>query len=305
MTMNTQTVSALGYEFDLPLSAMGLPSLGSVRLLGEILGDRVTLSQDQVRQILDHAGTHGTRFGDAAVALGYATADQVLQALTAQFQYPCAGPRARLDSAELVILAEPHSAQAEAVRGIRSQVVRHLGRAADRRRALAVVSPAPGDGKTFLVANLGVALAQTGGRTLIVDADMRGPRMHEIFDLRERHGLSSALIGRADGHIIQPVAAVPGLYVLPCGITPPNPLELIERAAFRSLMDNLPKHFDHVLVDTPAVIYGADARAIAERCGASLLVARRNRSGLAALRHVAGELAEEPDALVGMIVNDF
>ena len=303
--MNTQTISTLGYEFDVPLAAMGLPSQGPVRLLGEILGDRITLPQGHVRDILDHAGTHGTRFGDAAVALGYATADQVLQALSTQFQSPCTTLRPQIDSADLVLLTQPHSAQAEALRGIRGQVVRRMGRAAGRRRTLAVVSPEPGDGKTFLVANLGVALAQTGARTLIVDADMRGPRMQEIFKLHGRHGLSSALIGRADGQVVHSVAAVPGLYVLPCGITPPNPLELIECAAFRSLMENLPQHFEHVLVDTPAIAYGADAIAIADRCRASLLVGRRNRSGMAALRHVAGELDQDPDGFVGMIVNDF
>ena len=303
--MNTQTVSALGHEFDLPLAAMGLPSMGPVRLLGEILGDRITLSQSHVQEILDHAARHGTRFGDAAVALRYATADEVLQALSTQFHYPCAAPRPQIDSAELVMLTQPHSAQAEALRGIRGQIMRRMGRAADRRRALAVVSPEPGDGKTFLVANLGVALAQTGGRTLIVDADMRGPRMHDIFELHGLHGLSSALIGRADGQVVQHVAAVPGLYVLPCGITPPNPLELIERAAFRSLMENLPQHFDHVLVDTPAVAYGADAIAIADCCRASLVVGRRNRSGMPALQHVASQLDEDPDGFVGLIINDF
>jgi len=303
--MNSKS-SAEGYELDLPLSAMGLPSLGSTRLLGELLSDRIKLSQGHVREILDHAGTHGTRFGDAAVALGYATADQVLQALSTQFQYPCAAPLRQLDSDELVMLTRPHSAQAEALRCIRGQVVRRMSRATTHRRGtLAVVSPDPGDGKTFLVANLGIALAQTGARTLIVDADMRGPRMHEIFELAGRHGLSSALVGRADRQVVQAVAAVPGLYVLPCGITPPNPLELIERATFRTLMENLPQHFDHVLVDTPAVAYGADAIAIADCCRASLMVGRRNRSGTEALRHVAGQLDEDPEGFVGIIINDF
>ena len=303
--MNTKP-AAEGDELDLPLAAMGLPHLGSARFLGEFLGDQIMLPQGHVLEILEHAHTHGMRFGDAAIALGYATADQVLQALSSQFQYPCAAPGPQLGSAELVMLTQPHSEQAEALRGMRGQLLRRMSRAAaDRRGTLAVVSPDPGDGKTFLIANLAIALAQTGARTLIVDADMRGPRMHKIFELNGHHGLSSALIGRAEGQIVQPVATVPGLYVLPCGITPPNPLELIERNGFRCLMENLPRHFDHVLVDTPAVAYGADAIAIADCCRASLLVGRRNRSGTAALRHVARQLGEEPDGFVGMIINDF
>jgi capsular exopolysaccharide synthesis family protein len=231
--------------------------------------------------------------------------EQVLQALSAQFQAPCAAPEPLLESGELVMLSHPQSAQAEALRGIRGQLQRRLARLGGAPGALAVLSPEPGDGKTFLVANLGIAFAQTGARTLIVDADMRGPRMHEVFRLGGRHGLSSALIGRSEGQPIQAVPATPGLYVLPCGITPPNPIELLERESFRTLLRTLPQHFDRVLVDTPAVAYGADAFAIADRCGASLLVGRRNRSGIGALRRVADELSQDAGRLAGMIVNDF
>jgi chain length determinant protein tyrosine kinase EpsG len=305
MNMDKERVAALGWQFDVPLATMGLPHHGPARMLGEILGDRIALSPQRVREILDHAEARGTRFGDAAVALGYASAEEVLLALSAQFEYPCSAPVARLDSSELVMLARPHSAQAEAIRALRSQITRRVSRIGGGRHALAIVSPQAGDGKTFLVANLAVALAQTGARTLVVDADMRGPRLHEIFRLQGRHGLSSALVGRGDAEIIQSVPGVQGLYALPCGITPPNPLELIERSAFASLMDKLPHHFDHVLVDTPAIAYGADALAIADRCRASLLLARRNESDLKALRRAVDDLNECRGELLGTIINDF
>jgi capsular exopolysaccharide synthesis family protein len=188
---------------------------------------------------------------------------------------------------------------------LRSQITRRANRVGGSRQPLAIVSLQPGDGKTFLVANLAVALAQTGARTLVVDADMRGPRLHEIFGLQGRHGLSSALVGRGDAQIIQSVHGIPGLHVLPCGITPPNPLELIERSAFASLMDKLPHHFDHVLVDTPAIAYGADALAVADRCRSSLLLARRHQSDLKALRRAVDELNECRGDLLGTIINDF
>ncbi len=303
--MNQDQIDVLGADLELPLATVGLTSLGPVRPLGEILADQVNLSPSSVRAILDYAGTHGVRFGDAAVALGYASIDQVLQALSTQFQYPCAAPDTLLDSEELAMLSRPHSAQAEALRSIRGQVLRRLARLSDEPRALAVLSPQPGDGKTFLVANLGVALAQTGARTLIVDADMRGPRMQEVFELNGQHGLSSALSGRSERLPIRAVPAVPGLHVLPCGVAPPNPTELLERDVFRKLMHTLAQHFDRVLVDTPAVAFGADAFAIAEACGASLLVGRRDHSGIGELRRVAGELSQDAGRLAGMIINDF
>ena len=303
--MNNDDVAVLGAGFDLPLATMGLPTLGPARRLGEILGERIDLTPARVVEILAHAGKHGMRFGDAAVALGYATPEQVVLALSVQFQYPCVVDTPAVPSAELPLLTRPHGAQAEALRALRGRVSRRMARLGEERRAVAVVSPEPGDGKTFLVANLGVALAQTGARTLLVDADMRGPRLHEIFELRQRHGLSGAVIGCADAQIIQPVAIVPGLHLLACGATPPNPLELIERDAFRSLVRHLPAHFDFVLVDTPAAAYGADALAIADCCGASLLVGRRDRSGMAALRRLADDLSDGDGVLLGAIVNDF
>jgi capsular exopolysaccharide synthesis family protein len=184
-------------------------------------------------------------------------------------------------------------------------MMRHVFRHNDKRRALAIVSPDSGDGKTFLASNLAVSLAQMGGRTLVVDADLRGPRLHSLFQVENHTGLSSALMGRANTRIIQAVPGIPGLFVLTGGVAPPNPLELIERAAFGKLMHQLPHHFDHVVVDTPAAVFGADAQAVADRCGATLMVARKNASRVAALRGLADSLANCPAGLVGVIVNDF
>jgi protein-tyrosine kinase len=303
--MNQEHIPTLGVDLDLPLVTLGLPSPGPVRPLGQILAERIDLPPTGVREILEHADELGIRFGDATVALGYASTEEVIQALSTQFQYPCAAASALLESSELAMLSRPHSAQAEALRGIRGQLLRSLGRACDEPRPLAVISPQSGDGKTFLVANLGVAFAQTGARTLIVEADMRGPRMHEVFNLHGRHGLSSALIGRSESLQIRAVPAVPGLYVLPCGVMPPNPIELLERPAFRTLMCALARHFDRVLVDTPAIASGADAFTVADCCGASLLVGRRHRSSMGELRRVARQLSQDAGRLAGMVVNDF
>ena len=102
--------------------------------------------------------------------------------------------------------------------------------------------------------------------------------------------------------MIQQVPGVPSLFVLPVGITPPNPLELVERPAFGLLMRELAAKFDHVVVDTPAAIYGADAAVIAARCGAALVIARKDASRVGMLQDLVASFAGSPAKLAGVVV---
>lgn len=295
---------------DLPFPAPAVSSAEDENVLldrpiGQILREKLRLSAEQVDAVLAHMRANGIRFGDAAVALGLATNDDVLQALSEQFGYAYANEDRRRLSPELVTLNQPFSTQAEAFRTIRSRIMMTVFSEDQQKRALAVVSPDSGDGKTFFAANLAITLAQAGGRTLLVDADLRGPRQHEVFNLENTAGLSSLLAGRVDTQIVQQVAGVPGLFVMPVGVTPPNPLELIDRPAFNMLMRELVLKFDHVVVDTPAVIYGADAHVIAARCGAVLIVARENASRVVALQQLVAALSQSPARVAGVIMNEF
>ena len=295
---------------DLPFPAPAVSSAEDENVLldrpiGQILREKLRLSAEQVDAVLAHMRANGIRFGDAAVALGLATNDDVLQALSEQFGYAYANEDRRRLSPELVTLNQPFSSQAEAFRTIRSRLMMTVFSEDQQKRALAVVSPDSGDGKTFFAANLAITLAQAGGRTLLVDADLRGPRQHEVFNLENTAGLSSLLAGRVDTQIVQQVAGVPGLFVMPVGVTPPNPLELIDRPAFNMLMRELVLKFDHVVVDTPAVIYGADAHVIAARCGAVLIVARENASRVVALQQLVAALSQSPARVAGVIMNEF
>lgn len=274
------------------------------RAIGAIIAETRHLDADQVARILEHQQAHGMRFGEAAIALGYATTEDVLYALSQQFHYPYAAEQQRKSNPELVALNQPFGGQAEAFRAIRTQIMMRLFNDQQPRRAIAVVSPDTQDGKTFFAANLAITLAQLGGRTLLVDADMRGPRQHQVFGLDNSAGLSGILSGRVEDKVIQQVPGVPSLFVLPVGITPPNPLELVERPAFGLLIHELLLKFDHVVVDTPAAMYGSDCGVIAARCGAALVVARRNRSRVGRLRDLVASLGESPAKLVGVIVND-
>ncbi len=292
-------------QIDLPEDTLRMPTLLD-RSIGEIIAESIKLKPAQVEQIVAHQRTTGLRFGEAAIDLKLATTEDVLAALAKQYHYPYAAQDRRELSPELVALNQPFSAQAEAFRAIRSQVMKRVfNDRAERRRALAVVSPNAGDGKTFFAANLAITLAQLGGRTLLIDADMRGPRQHEVFNVDNAAGLAGILSGRAGSPVVQPVPGVPGLFLLPVGGTPPNPLELVERPAFGLLMDELIRKFDHVVVDTPAAQYGADAAVIAERCGASLMMARLDATRVAAVEELVIELTDDQSGLAGVVMNGY
>jgi chain length determinant protein tyrosine kinase EpsG len=276
------------------------------RSIGDIIRELRNLSAAQVESVLAYQHEHGVRFGEAAVALKFVTQDDVLYALSQQFHYPYAPEEQRKGSPELVALNQPFSLQAEAFRALRSQVVMRVWGEKDPRCALAVISADHGDGKTFFAANLAVTLAQLGGgRTLLVDADLRSPRQHEVFKLDNRSGLSGILSGRSDKDVIRQVPSVPSLFVLAAGTTPPNPLELVERPAFGLLMRELASKFDHVVVDTPAASSGADASVIAARCGAAIVIARKNQSRVSSLQDLMASLAGTPARLAGVVVNEF
>jgi chain length determinant protein tyrosine kinase EpsG len=275
------------------------------RSIGDIISETRHLSAENVEKILAHQRQNGVRFGEAAVALGFVSADDVLFALSQQFHYPYAPQELRAASPELVTMNQPFSHQAEAFRATRSQVMSRMFGENEPRHAIAVISTDSRDGKTYFSANLAVVLAQLGGRTLLVDADLRGPRQHEVFNLDNHVGLSTILSGRAESQVIQQIASLPSLFVMTAGVTPPNPLELVERPAFGLLMRELTAKFDHVVVDTPAACYGADGAVIASRCGAALVIARKDASRVERLQDLVGTLAGAPAKLAGVIVNEF
>ncbi len=285
--------------------AQEAPTTLQDRSIGNILVAANSLSAEQVERILAYQKSHGTKFGEAAVALGLAKSEDVLWALSQQFHYPYAPGGAKQLSEELVLASKPFSHQAEAFRVLRSQINMRLYSGDEPRRAIAVISADSGDGKTFFAANMAIAFSQLGGRTLLVDGDMRSPRLHEIFGLDNSSGLSGILSGRAEANVIRPVADLPSLFVMPVGTLPPNPMELVERPAFGLLMRELVSKFDHVIVDTPAAVYGADYAVIAARCGAALALARKNSSRVGAVQELVATLGNSPAKLAGVIMNEY
>jgi len=282
----------------------GPPSVHD-RPIGSILTESKRLAAAQVQTVLDYQRKKGLRFGEAAVALKLVNEDDVLFALSQQFHYPYAPHNRRDLSGELVAAVQPFGEQAEAFRALRSQLTMRQVVGGASGRALAVVSPERGEGRTFFAANLAITLAQLGGTTLLIDGDLRGPRLHKVFSIGDVDGLSSALNGRQQANVIHQVPDLKSLFVLPVGVTPPNPLELLERPAFGRLLNELIAKFDNVIVDTPAAQRGSDAGVIASRCGAALIVGRRHQSRMDGLHKLVGSLTEGRAQLAGLVMNEY
>lgn len=273
------------------------------RSIGYLLREASLLSDEQIEQVLAYQKEKGLRFGEAAVALSLVSNDDVVWALSQQYHYPYA-PKGKVANAEVVVATSPFTEDAEVFRELRSQLLMGPLSAEEPRRALAVLSPNVGDGKTFVAANLAAAFSQLAGRTLLIDADMRTPRLQEVFNLGTGlSGLSSILSGRAEADVIRQVPGMPNLFVLPAGAVPPNPLELVQHPAFGMLVRELLNKFDHVIVDTPAMTHGADSRVVAAKCGAALIVSRKGHSRMDAVSKLTDSLSNGPARLAGIVLN--
>ena len=126
-------------------------------------------------------------------------------------------------------------------------------------RSVVITSTGPGEGKTMVATNLSVALAQTGQRVLLVDADMRKPRVHSVFGQTQEPGLSNVLVGNAKASEAIRGTAVSGLWTMTAGMLPPNPSELLGSKRFKDFISTLGQHFDWVIIDTPPVMAVTDS----------------------------------------------
>ena len=270
--------------------------------IGELLVNMGKIDRDQLKRILSWQQKAGLRFGEVASKLGLVSAADLGHALAIQFNYHYLRSGQGSFSKALTAAYQPFSPQVEALRALRSQLVLHWFNTGNR--SLAVISANAGEGCSDLAANLAVVFSQLGERTLLVDANLREPHQHAIFNLRQPYGLSDILIGRVDHNVIARITELDGLSVLPAGTIPPNPQELLSRKIFNDLIARLRDQYDVVIVDTPPASMNSDAQTVAARCGGALLVSRLNRTRLSDLANIRDQLVFSDVAIVAAIVND-
>lgn len=271
--------------------------------IGRLLVDAGKIRPQDVDRVLKLVQTQKIRFGEAAIRLGLIKEADVQKVLAHQFDYAYLAPGQGKFSPDLIAAYQPFSVEAETLRALRNQLkLRWLGTG---HHALAVTGVSGGEGASFLAANLAVAYAQLGVKTLLIDADMRSPRQHDIFGLGQQLGLSDMLASRADQTALCGVQTFDTLTVLPAGSLAPNPAELLAGAAFLKLMNALTSSYEVVLIDTPSAQTALDYQIIAACVGGVLMVTRRDHTKLEAASTMK-EMVETAGAeVVGAVVNVF
>lgn len=195
---------------------------------------------------------------------------------------------------------EPGSEAAASFRAVRASI--HANAPKDRSRTLLVTSPADQDGKTISAANLAVAMAQAGHRTLLIDANMRQPAIHSIFGVRDTTGLATLLAGQGKEAKAIQATSTKRLSVLPAGPTPVNPAELLNTPILAELLEHLADQYDQIVIDAPALSAGVDARILAALCDVTLLVVRPDTIGRRAILVARDALMGVGARILGLVI---
>lgn len=203
-------------------------------------------------------------------------------------------------SIETVVLDDPRSVFAEAFKAFRTSVL--LSSAKQPPKLILVTSSVPGEGKSTISVNLALSLAQSGKRVLLMDGDMRKPRLHKILNLCNQRGMSTFLAGASGGDSLQkgPVA---NMAVITSGPIPPNPSELLTGEGLPQLLETLKQKFDFIICDSPPLLAVTDAQILSKLCQGTIVVARSQQTNYRMVAKALKSLSDIQAPVLGVFIN--
>jgi capsular exopolysaccharide synthesis family protein len=204
-------------------------------------------------------------------------------------------------SIELATFDFPRSMLSEAYRSIRTSIL--LSSSGNPPKIIAVSSPNPGEGKTTTVINTAIALSQTGVQVIIIDADMRKPRVHNVLGKENGVGLSSFLSGNADLESTIQKSRVPNLYYVPSGPIPPNPSELLGSALFKKMIESLGSRFSYMIIDSPPLLAFSDSVIISTNVDGVIMVVIGGKTPRETLKRSKEVLLQVDAKILGVVIN--
>lgn len=211
-------------------------------------------------------------------------------------------PKIKPGTEQLFVLRNPRSASAEAVRLLRTNV--EFAAASREIASLAVTSPGPAEGKSTVTANLAIAMAQAGFSTVVLDADLRRPSQHKLFEVQNQRGLTTLLTHPDHPWKWASIEVLAGkLFLIPSGPLPPNPADLLASDRMRDLITDLTQTVDLVLIDTPPILAATDPLVVAPNVSGVVLICRADRTRRDALRRSAQALHQGGIRIIGTVLN--
>jgi chain length determinant protein tyrosine kinase EpsG len=273
--------------------------------MGQAFVNAKKLTQDEVVRIVRLQRRKRIRFGEAAIRMGLLTEEDVHEVLARQFNYQTiakhSGGSQRKISSRLLISHSPYSAEAEAIRRFRSEILLRAGE--PDCLVITLVSPNSREGKSHLAASLAIAFAQLNLKTLLIDANLRKPSQHQFFDLSNKTGLSTMLVGRTLPTLDLSHTVTDHLNVITAGPKPPNPSEILSQPALSELLDKFRPDVKVIIIDTPPTRVGPDAQIIAPQAGNVIMVCRRDSTSITALHKAYRDMETTSVRILGSFFN--
>jgi protein-tyrosine kinase len=284
------------------------------------------LTPDGAVRIEEAVRTMGIGYGDAAIHLGLITPADLEDATVAARQLPSQIPDGIVEGAlhkmsfnrglpvkyvgtaragpALMLLSEPDGTFSEQIRALRTELLL-LNSASRGGRSLVILSPCRGEGRTQLCAELAIAFSQLGQRTLLVDADLRRPRVQELFESNNAFdGLGQALASGGIPELLS-VEKLPHLSVLLAGPSVPNPLELLTNGNFQRQLQDWRKKYSMIIIDTPPITEFADGLAIASFAEQVVIVGRSGSTPHHDIKEMLRRMGGTQSRIVGAVFSSF
>jgi len=283
------------------------------------------LTAEGAERIDEIMRSSGLSFGEAAIKLGVISADEMADVTEMAQRLRPKSPDGIVEGAihkmsfnrsmpvkyigmvkpgpALTMMREPENSFCEQIRALRTELLL-LNGPARSGNLIVILSPCQGEGRTQLCAELAIAFSQLGQRTLLVDADLRRPRIHTLFDADNLSGLGVALTSGGIPQLLG-VDKLPHLSVLTAGPSVPNPLELLTNGHFQRQMNDWRKKYKMIIVDTPPITQFADGLAIASFADQVVLVGRSGSTPLKNMKEMLRRMAGTQSRIVGAVINSF
>jgi protein-tyrosine kinase len=272
--------------------------------IGQILLRAGKLTADDVNRVLQFQRNNASLFGEAALNMKLIKIEDLQSALAVQFSFPYVSSSSNTTlSPKLIAAYKPYSADVERMRNLRNTLTNLWFKGDDK--CLLLASARSGEGRSFCIANLAVTFAQLGRKTLLVDADLRNPSLHQFFAADVSRGLSQILAKRSSVSSCLSATAMEYLTLLPAGPHAPNPQELMGGAQFSSVITEVKQKFDVILFDSPAARLLTDADIMASAVGGAIVLTRRGVTRVAEAATVAERLSNAGSRVLGSMINAY